>query len=98
MRFAYIQTFFIAFLLFWIIFAYEIDSNSRLSFDAQLPYNLSTTTLITIITAGLALSIGLLTANYRANRKRLGVARILPQQATRRPPHTQTHTPRMLQR
>src|SRR5438128_935060 len=98
MRFAYIQTFFIAFLLFWIIFAYEIDSNSRLSFDAQLPYNLSTTTLITIITAGLALSIGLLTANYRENRKRMAVGGLIPQQASAKPPQPETHKPGMLRR
>src|SRR5438132_7969302 len=98
MKFAYLQTFFIAFLLFWIIFAYEIDSNSRLGFDAQLPYNLSQTTLITIITAGLVLSIGFLTANYRENRKRLAVARMLPQHAPVQPPQLQTPKPRMLRR
>ncbi|TMI19257.1 ABC transporter ATP-binding protein [Candidatus Bathyarchaeota archaeon] len=98
MKFAYLQTFFIAFLLFWIIFAYEIDSNSRLGFDAQLPYNLSQTTLITIITAGLVLSIGFLTANYRENRKRLAVARMLPQQAPVQPPQLQTPKPGMLRR
>src|SRR5438132_7369040 len=98
MKFAYLQTFFIAFLLFWIIFAYEIDSNSRLGFDAQLPYNLSQTTLITIITAGLELSIGFLTANYRENRKRLAVARMLPQQAPVQPPQLQTPKPGMLRR
>jgi hypothetical protein len=64
-----VQTFFIAFLLSWIIFAYEIDPNSKLGFEARLPYNLSPTTLFTTMKAGLVLSIGSPTANTERTGK-----------------------------
>src|SRR6266699_3362952 len=97
MRFAYVQTFFIAFLLFWIIFAYEIDPNSTLGFNAQLPYG-PPTILIAISAAGLVLTIGFVTANYRENRKRLALARMLPRPAPVQPPQLQTRKPGMLRR
>src|ERR1700756_4718686 len=96
MRFAYIQTLFFAFLLFSIIFAYETDPDSTLVFNAQLPYSLPLI-LIPIGMAGLILSIGFLTANYRENRKRLAVSSLLTQQ-TPVPSQTQTRKQGMLGR
>src|SRR6266700_3529945 len=97
MRFAYVQTFFIAFLLFWIILAYEVDPNSTLGFNAQLPYGLPTI-LIAFSAAGLVLTIGFVTANYRENRKKLALARMLPRPAPVQPPQLQTRKPGMLRR
>src|SRR6267143_5450001 len=94
MKFAYVQTLFIGFLLFWIIFAYEIYPNSTLGFNG-LPYSLPTI-LIAIAGAGLVLNIGLVTANYRENRKRLTLASKLIQQIPDPPPRT--HKKGMLRR
>src|SRR6266704_3674650 len=94
MRFVYVQTFFIAFLLFWIIFAYEIDPNSTLGFNAQLPYGLPTI-LIAISAAGLVLTIGFVTANYRENRKRLALASNVEEGSLRPPTILALHRHRL---
>src|SRR5438309_10118613 len=58
MRFAYIQTLFIVFLLFLLVFAYENDPNFGTDFRDTFSYYLSPMALMAIGTTGLVLSIG----------------------------------------
>ena len=70
-RFAAVQTLFIVFLLFWLVFAYENDPNFRTNFNETFSYYFSPMALMAIGTTGLVLSIGWLIVNYQQDRKRL---------------------------
>jgi len=71
MRLAYLQTLFIIFLLFCVVYAYENDPYFRTDFQKTLSPYFSPVALLAIGTAGLGLSIAWLTVNYRQDRTRL---------------------------
>ena len=71
MRVAYLQTFFIIFLLFCVVYAYENDPNFRTDFHETLSLYFSPVALLAFGTAGLGLSVAWLIVNYRQDRTRL---------------------------
>src|SRR5438128_10077820 len=98
MKFAYIQTLFIIFLLFLVFFAYENDPNFETDLKDTLSHYYSQMALIAIGTTGLVLSISWLLVNHRRDSKSMAVRGLIPQQASAKPPQPETHKPGMLRR
>jgi len=98
MRFTYIQTLFILFLLFFVFLAYENDPNFKTDFKGTFSYYFSPIVLIAIGSVGLTLSIGWLIVNHRQDRKRLVVSSLIPQQVSVQPTEPETQKQGTLRR
>jgi len=96
-RFTYIQTLLIMFLLFLVFLAYENDPNFKTGFKDTLSY-FSPTVLIAIGSAGLTLSIGWLIVSLRQDRKRMAMGSLIPQQSSAKPPQVEIHKQGMFRR